>query len=64
MVLQLLSNLSFYLPELAIIVGMSFLLFMESAYPKNAKSKFLLTILAVISLIICDKRKKRHVTTT
>lgn len=53
MILQLLSNLSYYLPELAIIIGMSFLLFMESTYHKNHKQKFFLTIFSVISLVIC-----------
>ncbi len=52
MLITLLTNLSYYLPEFFVIMTMTLLLFLESTYAKGEKGRFLVYLVAAVGLLI------------
>lgn len=52
MLISFLTNLSFYLPELFVIITMTILLMLETTYGKNEKSRFFSYIMGAIGLTL------------
>lgn len=52
MLIQLLSNISYYLPECILVVGMTLLLLLESTYVSKEKFRLFVYLLALIVLVL------------
>ena len=52
MTLNLLTNVSFYIPELIAIATMCALLFMESAYGLSERKRTFVYILGIVGMIV------------
>ncbi len=53
MTTNLLANLSFYIPEMIVIVTMMSLLFMETAYANNERRRTFVYVTGVIGMLLC-----------
>ena len=52
MLISLLTNLSFYLPELFVIIAMTLVLMMETTYKKTENGRLLLYIVGAVGLLV------------
>ena len=52
MLISLLTNLSFYLPELFVIIAMTLMLMMETTYKKTENGRLLLYIVGAVGLLV------------